>query len=71
MGTQWEDTPVVFSDVNLHQATVLSTSSPTTLTVRILLVKGEFEVSVAMMLPFCREDSVDVWSVRVLYIVET
>ncbi|XP_063877296.1 fatty acid synthase-like isoform X1 [Scylla paramamosain] len=46
-GTQWEDTPVVFSDVNLHQATVLSSSSPTTLTVRILLAKGEFEIVVS------------------------
>lgn len=46
-GVQWEDTPVTFSDVNLHQATVLSTSSPTTLTVRILLVKGEFEIVVS------------------------
>ncbi|XP_071547019.1 fatty acid synthase-like [Panulirus ornatus] len=52
-GLQWEDTPVTFSNVTLHQATVLSSSSnttsstTTTLTVRILLVKGEFEVVVS------------------------
>ncbi|KAG7154441.1 Fatty acid synthase-like [Homarus americanus] len=50
-GLQWEETPVTFSDVTLHQATVLSSSSSsaaaTTLTVRILLIKGEFEVVVS------------------------
>nr|XP_045622655.1 fatty acid synthase-like [Procambarus clarkii] len=53
-GTQWEETPVTFSNVTLHQATVLSSPSnnaaaptTTTLVVRILLVKGEFEVVVS------------------------
>lgn len=50
-GTQWNETPVTFSNVTLHQATVLSSSTntpaaATTLVVRILLVKGEFEVVV-------------------------
>ncbi|KAK7080814.1 hypothetical protein SK128_019451 [Halocaridina rubra] len=49
-GLQWEETAVTFSDVKLHQATVLSSSSSAgniiTLTVRILLTKGEFEVVV-------------------------
>nr|QDK64693.1 fatty acid synthase [Macrobrachium nipponense] len=50
-GLQWEETAVTFTDVKLHQATVLSSSSAssniTTLTVRILLAKGEFEVVVS------------------------
>ncbi|KAK3875727.1 hypothetical protein Pcinc_019416 [Petrolisthes cinctipes] len=48
-GTAWQDTPVTFSDINLHQATVLSSTpgSTTTFTVRVLLAKGEFEVVVS------------------------
>ncbi|XP_068233154.1 fatty acid synthase [Palaemon carinicauda] len=50
-GLQWEETAVTFTDVKLHQATVLSSSSSssniTTLTVRILQAKGEFEVVVS------------------------
>lgn len=50
-GSNWEETPVTFNNVTLHQATVLSsssgTSNTTTLVVRILPVKGEFEVVVS------------------------
>lgn len=51
-GSNWQETPVTFSDVILHQATVLSSSSgssssTTTLVVRILPTKGEFEVVVS------------------------
>lgn len=48
-GTAWKDTPVTFSDITLHQATVLSSTpgSTTTFTIRVLLAKGEFEVVVS------------------------
>lgn len=57
-GSNWQETPVTFSDVILHQATVLSSSSgssssTTTLVVRILPTKGEFEVRLLNVLICC------------------
>ncbi|CAL4149895.1 unnamed protein product [Meganyctiphanes norvegica] len=49
-GQQWEETPVTFNNITLHQATVLASSATNrntvTFTVRILMAKGEFEVVV-------------------------